>query len=262
MKIKQIIFTITFILFVVIDAIGQNTRLNTNNNIGWYNYFTTVKLTEKVGIHAEYQWRRNKVVTEWQQSLFRTGINYQLKPNVLARIGYAWVETWPYGAYSINSLGKDFTEHRIFEMLQLTNKEGCIDVSHRFMLEQRFVGKYSSNNVSSEDEYPLTNRFRYMLRLQAPLNGSSIKDNTPYFAIYDELFIGFGKNVNANIFDQNRIGVLLGYKFNNNLKIEGGYINQTLQFGRQINSQNVFQYNNGIILNLFYNFDLTKTPKE
>lgn len=84
MKIKQIVFTITFILFVVNDAIGQNTRLNTNNNIGWYNYFTTVKLTEKVGIHAEYQWRRNKVVTEWQQSLFRTGINYQLKPNVLA----------------------------------------------------------------------------------------------------------------------------------------------------------------------------------
>jgi hypothetical protein len=77
-------------------------------------------------------------------------------------------------------------------------------------------------------------------------------------AAYDEIFIGFGKNVNANIFDQNRIGVLFGYRFNKNIRIEAGYISQILQFGRLINGQNLFQNNSGIILNTNFNLDFTK----
>jgi hypothetical protein len=46
------------------------------------------------------------------------------------------------------------------------------------------------------------------------------------------------------------------------VRIEGGYLNQTLQFGRQINGQSVFQNNNGLIINANFNIDLTKRPKE
>jgi hypothetical protein len=100
-----------------------------------------------------------------------------------------------------------------------------------------------------------------MIRLQVPLHGREIMDKTAYFAVYDEVLVGFGENVNANIFDQNRIGILLGYRFNKALRIEGGYLNQTLQLGRQINGLNVFQNNNGLIINANFNFDLSK-PKE
>jgi hypothetical protein len=72
--------------------------------------------------------------------------------------------------------------------------------------------------------------------------------------MYNEVFIGFGKNVNANVFDQNRLGLLLGYQWNKKYKIEAGYLNQTLQFGRQINNQSVFQFNQGIIVNVYLNF--------
>jgi hypothetical protein len=89
------------------------------------------------------------------------------------------------------------------------------------------------------------------------LRGKEIKDKTPYFAIYDEIFIGFGRNVNENIFDQNRVGIVLGYRFSPTIRIETGYLNQTLQLGREVNNRNVFQYNNGIILNANFNFDLT-----
>jgi hypothetical protein len=97
-----------------------------------------------------------------------------------------------------------------------------------------------------------------MIRFQIPLKGSEIKDKTPYLALYDEIFIGFGENVNSNVFDQNRIGVLLGYRFDKNLRIEAGYLNQIIQFGRQINGKNIFQNNNGLIINAHYNFDFTK----
>lgn len=75
--------------------------------------------------------------------------------------------------------------------------------------------------------------------------------------MYDEIFVGFGENVQANIFDQNRIGILLGYRFKKNVRIEGGVVNQTLQFGRQINEKNVLQHDHGIIVNANFNIDLT-----
>ena len=255
---QYLICSIIFLSFSY-NAFSQNTRINHSNTIGWYNYFGTFRLNEKLGIHTEYQWRRNNLITDWQQSLLRVGVNYQLTPRILVRVGYAWIETFPYGEIQINGLGRDFTEHRFFQMAQLAHKEGRVDFSHRFMLEQRFVGRYSSANIQKEDEFPLLHRMRYMFRLQVPLKGNEVKDKTPYVALYDEVFIGFGKNVNANVFDQNRIGVLVGYRFNKNLRLEGGYLNQTLQFGRQINNQNVFQNNNGFIINANFNFDLSKT---
>lgn len=251
---KLKIFLSFFLLILSISLFGQNNRINTSNTIGWYNYFGTFKLNKKFSIHTEYQWRRTKLVSDWQQSLLRTGINYQLNAGVLFRVGYGWIETYPYGEIPINGLGRKFAEHRIFEMVQLSHNEGIVGLSHRFMLEQRFVGRYSSPSVTKEDEFPLMHRMRYMFRAQVPLKGKEIKDNTPYAAIYDEVFIGFGKNVNANVFDQNRIGVLLGYRFNKTVRLEAGYLNQILQLGRQINGNNVFQKNNGLIVNANFNF--------
>ena len=258
---KNYVLILVFLIGGIQSVIGQNNRITTNNSIGWYNFFGTFKISEKFGIHTEYQWRRNETITEWQQSLLRVGLNYNLNSRVQFRVGYGWIETYPYGEIPLNGMGRDFTEHRIFEMVQLNHKEGIVDLSHRFMLEQRFVGRYSSINETTEDEFPLLNRIRYMIRVQVPLKGNEIKDKTPYLAFYDEIFVGFGKNVNMNVFDQNRIGILLGYRFNKNIRIEGGYLNQTVQLGRQIDGQNVFQNNNGVILNTNLNFDLTKNNK-
>jgi len=259
-KIKQ--YTTCFLLLFFVlkhdNVFAQNNRENTYGKIGWYNVFATVKFTEKTAYNIEYQWRRDEFITKWQQGLFRFGLSYQLNPRVQFRLGYAWAETFPYGEIPINSFGKDFTEHRIFQMLQLSHKENILDISHRIMLEQRFVGKYLSKDLDTEQEFPLLNRMRYMLRFQAPLKGKTIQNKTPYLALYNEVFIGFGKNVNANIFDQNRIGALFGYRFNKNFRLEAGYLNQIVQFGRQINGKNIFQYNNGLILNAHFNIDFSK----
>lgn len=253
---KHFVFLVVILFSVTL--FGQNNRINTRGSIGWYNYFGTFKLSSNVSIHTEYQWRRNDLIKNWQQSLFRVGANYQVNPRILLRVGYAWIETFPYGELPINGFGRDFTEHRIFQMAQLSHKESSIDFSHRFMLEQRFVGRYSSEAVSNEDEFPLLHRLRYMFRLQFPLKGNEIKDKVPYLAMYDEIFVGFGRNVNANVFDQNRIGVILGYRINKHVRLEAGYLNQIIQFGRQINGKNIFQYNNGLIINTNINLDFSE----
>jgi len=242
-------------------SFAQNSRLNESNNIGWYNYFGTFKVSQKFGIHSEYQFRRTEILTERQQSLLRWGVNYQMHPQIQFRMGYAWIETFPYGEIPINGMGKDFTEHRLFQMITISDKVSIVELSHRIMLEQRWVGRYSNADLASEDEFPLLHRIRYMFRVQLPLSGKETKDKTPYLALYDELFIGFGTNVNENIFDQNRVGLLLGYRFSPFVRIEAGYLNQTLQLGREVNNRNVFQYNNGLIINANFNFDLTRKKK-
>lgn len=254
---KKIAFNIIVLFSFISSSINaQNTRLNNNNSIGWYNYFGTFKFSQMFGIHTEYQFRRTEVITEWQQSLLRVGVNYQLNSKIQFRLGYARIETFPYGEIPINGMGKDFTEHRLFQMATITDKVSIVDLSHRFMLEQRWVGLYSNANLTNEDKFLLLNRFRYMFRMQIPLKGKEIKDKTPYIAVYDEIFIGFGKNVNENIFDQNRVGILLGYRLSPAVRIEAGYLNQTLQLGREVNNRNVFQQNNGIIVNANFNIDL------
>lgn len=255
---KRKLLYATVLWFSITISFAQNTRLNDENSIGWYNYFGNFKLNNKWGVASEYQWRRNNFVTDPQQGLLRVGVNYQLQPNVQLRMGYAWIETAPYGEIPINGFGKDFSEHRAFQMLTINDNISRVEISHRFMLEQRWVGRYSSANLMKEDEFPLLNRLRYMCRVQAPLKGKTVVDKTPYLVLYDEIMIGFGKNVNENIFDQNRLGFLIGYRFNKNLRLESGYLNQTLQLGREMGNRNVFQRNNGIIFNAVFNLDFSK----
>lgn len=233
----------------------SQSRITDRNTIGWYSTNATFTISNHFGIHTEYQWRRDAYIENWQQGLLRLGVNYKYNNETLFRVGYAWAETYAYGDIPLNGMGKDFTEHRIYEMVQLSNSISKINLSHRFMLEQRWVGRYSSADLDSEDIYIYTNRLRYMFRLQVPLFPKG-----PYAAVYDEIFIGFGGNIGENIFDQNRFGALIGYQFNKTFRAEGGYLNQTVQLGREIDGKNVFQKNNGFILSGIFTFDLRK-PK-
>lgn len=252
------------IVFLVLSCIvlkAQSGRVNTYNTIGWYNYFGNYRLSDKLSLHAEYQWRRTPLITDWQQSLLRIGVNYHLKPSVLFRVGYAWAETFPYGDLPINVYGKAFSEHRLFQLLQLSQQEGRLDFTHRFMLEQRWIGRYSSATLDKEDDYLYANRMRYMFRTVYRLRKDPRKYPLPYVAAYDEILIGFGKNVAVNVFDQNRLGCLLGFKLNSNWTIEGGYFSQILQFSRLVGGQSVMQYNGGIILNASHAVDWRRNKK-
>lgn len=246
------------ILFSVSGTSAQNTRIADRNTIGWFNNFTTLKFSNKWSGHAEYQWRRENFITQWQQSLFRTGINYQVNKKLSLRLGYAWIETFPYGNIPLQAAGKRFPEHRIFQMATINDNLNRIEMSHRFMLEQRWIGRYTNSALAKPDDFIFLNRLRYMYRMQIAIGKKTITDKTAYAAMYDEIFVGFGKNVNENVFDQNRLAILLGYRFNKKWRIEAGFFNQVLQLGREVNNSNVFQYNNGIILNTFFNIDLTK----
>ena len=151
-----------------------------------------------------------------------------------------------------------FPEHRIFEQIVLNNPVGKVALSHRFTLEQRFVGKVFIQNGEKLTDYTFLNRIRYRLRTEVPLKKNVANKKSWTIIFQDEIFIGWGKNIGSNIFDQNRLAVLLGYKLNQDIKFEAGYLNQTLQQGKRINNKSVFQYNNGFIIALHLSAEVIK----
>jgi hypothetical protein len=231
-------------------SFSQEQRLADHNTIGWLVYTGTFKLKNKISLHTEYQWRRVNGLKNWQQGLLRTGVNFAVRKDISINAGYAFAETFPYGDYPSATA---FPEHRIFEQVVMKNLVGKIDISHRFTLEQRFVGKVLILNGSKNTDYTFLNRLRYRLRTEIPV--SKKKENNMWsIVLQDEIFIGWGKNIGANIFDQNRLAILVGYKINQTIKMEAGFLNQMLQQGKRINDKPVFQYNNGFMLATNFSF--------
>jgi hypothetical protein len=217
-------------LFVLLQVFGfsQTARKHYYNNTGWLMYFGNHKITNRIGLHAEAQWRRSEFVSAPKQLLLRVGLNIYTGDKSFFTAGYAYVETYPYGDLPSPIT---FPEHRIWEQFQVKNQLSRVEMISRFRLEQRYVYSPVFNkekNVYEVGKDIYTNRFRLLTRFSVPFNGKEISDKVFYLSVYDELFMNFGKNVGANIFDQNRAYVALGYKVPVLGRVELGYLYQTI----------------------------------
>jgi len=236
---KQISITIILVIIIAIsNAQTSPLHLQTKNNNAWFMYFGDHKLSNKFGVHLEAQLRRNDVVSNPQQLLLRTGLNYHINNQIMATIGYCFVETFPYGAFPVKV---KYPENRFWEHLQIKNQYGIFEWTSRFRLEQR-LSKAPVLNTSSSAYEPgdavYTNRFRLLNRVSIPFKGKTINDKSFYISTYDEFFISFGKKVAANLFDQNRAYVALGYKIPKIGRLEAGYMYQAILKGDGVKIEN------------------------
>ncbi len=239
------IVTALFLCLTLISS-AQNDRLKDENTIIWPQVFINIPLNKKWDLLTEYQWRRTQGLKDWQQSLLRTTIQYKLNPQVTIGGGYGWVKTFSYGDFPLAGNGA-FPEHRIHEQVQLKNAFGKLSISQRLRIEQRFVGSMSTSG--EVERWIFSNRFRYLLRLQRPLDSSG----KLFVAAADEVFINAGKNVGVNVLDQNRFMFLLGAKPSSRITLEAGYISQTLIQGRRVNNRTIVQANRGVLVALYLN---------
>ncbi len=202
---------------------------------------------------TEYQWRRADGFRNWQQSLLRFGLEYEINPKVSVMGGYAWIKTFPYGTQPILH---EFNEHRMFEQVNLKDKAGRLEVQHRYRIEQRFLEQYalnSSGNVVQVDPV-FRNRIRYRALVMLPLSRKTMGDQTLFLSINNELFVGFGKGIAKNPIDQNRFITALGWRFNAQTNIQVGYLNQFIFKSNAIDMER----NHGLWISMGYNLDFTK----
>lgn len=76
---------------------GYSQKLIANQTNAWVLYTGNHKITEKIGVHTEYQWRRADLFNDWQQSLLRVGVEYYHNPNITFTAGYASIISYQYG---------------------------------------------------------------------------------------------------------------------------------------------------------------------
>lgn len=210
---------IAFVLFNSISSHAQ-TRKHTENTNAWLMYFGNHKFSDRIGLHAEVQWRRSDLFSQNQQLLLRAGLDFYTKTQVRFTVGYAFVETHPYGEFAVQQA---FPEHRIWQQMLLNQSLNKIQLSHRYRLEQRMIGNALTGHFEN-GRYE--NRVRYMAKATVNITNGM---HPIFAALYDEVFINFGKGVAYNIFDQNRLYGALGYSISPGLKIELGYLYQMVQ---------------------------------
>lgn len=178
----------------------------------WYMYFGTNKVSEKLSIHTEAQFRFYETASNFNQLLLRTGLNYHISPEAMATFGYGFISTD--GTFEEFPEEENSTEHRIFEQFILKNAVGKFKFEHRYRLEQRFI--------SFLDENDTQHRARYRLQLTYPLNDKW------FLNAYDEVFL----NLQDEVFGQNRLYGALGYKVNAQLSLQAGYLKNHFPNGK------------------------------
>ena len=204
-----------------------------------------------MGLHAEVQWRRSDVFSKNQQLLLRTGLEYFVRPDVRLTIGYGFIETYPYGEFAVP---RAFPEHRIWQQLLVQQELGRIKLAHRYRLEQRMIGNATTGQFEN-GRYE--NRMRYMAKATVNITHG---EHPIYAALYDEVFVNFGKDVGYNIFDQNRLYGAVGYTISSNFKMELGYLYQLVQL-RSLDAtslNNRIENNHTIQIALFSNLAFTR----
>jgi len=220
---------------------------------GWIATFQNYKLSSKWGFYFDIQYRSTD---KWQQMhalLIRPGVNYYIKPNMTATVGYAII---PQQRISGGVTGY-LHEQRTWEQLILTHnvhlshKARTSGVQHRFRLEQRYIPKFHSDGESLvKDKNVYAGRFRYFTRAVIPFAGvhtitapsASTADGPQaagtttsrafaqgfFAAIQNEIFLNIGdpSPVNGKFFDQNRAYIAVGYRCSKQFDVEMGYLNQ------------------------------------
>ncbi len=170
----------------------------------WYMYFGTNKISDKLSVHTEGQFRYYDVPDNFNQMLLRTGLNYHIDKNAMATGGYAFIKTdgtfeEPEGAF-------DSREHRIFQQFILRNEVWKFLFEHRYRLEQRFLDFGTSTDTQ--------HRARYRIQLTIPITQRF------FLNFYDELFI----NLQDNLFGQNRLYGAVGVHLNRISSLQFGYL--------------------------------------
>ena len=195
-------------------------QVYTNTN-AWFQVSGDVAINQRWGILFDASNRRSGPMDETMANFVRAGLAYVVNENVRVAVGGNYSKSYPYGEipspYPV-------PEWRIWEQVQVSHSIGKVDLSHRYRLEQRSRGLRSDPDIDETDMWTRSGRFRYQVKGTLPLRGEEVEAGEPYLSVSNEFFISFGENVQYNIFDQDRLQFILGYRMNRNWRFETGFM--------------------------------------
>ena len=210
-----------YIILVLVLAHQITTAQVDPDRLGaWYMYFWNAKIKEtSLGFQGDVQFRNWNLMGDLEQLLLRGGVTYTPQnTKAMFTLGYAFILTGGYGTNDNSTT----SESRIYQEALLPHKIGQrVYLTHRFRFEQRFV-----------ESQAFRMRLRYNLFVNIALNKLFMEKGTFYLALYNELFMNTSKDIgNGNqveLFDRNRLYGAIGYHIFDRLKVQVGYMYQSI----------------------------------
>ena len=210
---------LSFIILLFFFA-PASAQIDEDQTGAWYMYFWNTGFSESNwGLQGDVQYRNWNLGGDLEQLLLRGGLTYSPKnANIKFTLGYGHITS---GAFGDNTATTN--EQRTYQEALLPQKLGSrFYLTHRFRYEQRWV-----------ENQDFRTRYRYNLFLNIPLNQADLSKNALYLALYNELFINgqreIGNGLRVAFFDRNRFYTALGYAVTNELRLQLGYMEQTME---------------------------------
>ena len=222
---------LSFYLCLFLTCHGFVSAQNTNpgktihNRQNWIIYGARYRLSKHWGIHTDVQFRMDKDVKYATSTLLRPGVIRYLTDDTHLVFGYL------YGTAYSQTFEQYFTEQRLWEQINTTQRAGDFNLHWRLRIEQRFVEKLSLNASRDvvSDGYRYGNRLRLGNRTTFDLGKNKEAKNMLYLTGFEELFLNVASpDINKNFFDQSFIMVAIGLAHEKHTRFEVGYLNHFL----------------------------------
>lgn len=235
-----------FILLIPITSLAQSAKNVTYQSLQWVRYVNQLTINSRWGIQTEIDNRVFIPSIKEHHLVMRSQVRYAIYPQVEAAAGITYALQFPQDPTSESELV--VPEIRVQHGITLKQELGRLKLSHRYLMEERFVKK------SLEEElikgYNLIFRFRYRLQAEVPL--LKRERNELSLVLHDEAMLNFDKNIKRNVFDQNRVYGGLLYNVSPQFSFELGYMKWYQQ-----RSSGIDYYNRNIIrLSIYHKIKL------
>jgi hypothetical protein len=199
-------------------------QIDEDQNGAWYVYQWTRNPGDNgIGLQGDIQHRNWSTSGDIEQLLARGGITWTPQGSTIKyTFGVAAVHSEAFGPSDAAS-----QEIRLYQEALMPQRLGArLLLTHRWRFEQR--------DVEGQD---MRTRLRYLIGLNYPFNRDNLGKGAVYLAFTNEVFVnlerGIGRGRSVDHFDRNRAYAGLGYSVTDSLRLQFGYLEQTLDASRK-----------------------------
>lgn len=213
------------ILFGTAGLKAQSPEIVKGNLSSWFLLLNRFQITRHFSITNELHERTGSFLSDQGQFLWRPSIDYSVNKNIEFSVGYSLIHVDPYAPFNQKMTT---TEDNIWEQVFMKWDIGKVHFANRFRLEERYVPHVVTDNDGRPfyDTYDHKNRFRYRFILNTDLVTFKNKQSL-FLMAWDEYWLNMrDKTVMPESFTRNWAYLGLGYKFNQSMNLQLGYMNQ------------------------------------
>jgi hypothetical protein len=196
-------------------AHGQLAREVRSQGQFWGSLNSTTRLTDRLGVIADFHVRRNDFLADPSFYFVRLGAHAWVRERLTLSLGYAHMwkapacdgcETWA-------------AENRIYQQVQYATAIGRTTAVQRLRNEQRWLQTVERDVRTGGRSF--SNRIRYLVSFTIPV---STRPEIPSLVLSDEVALQFGRDVVANTFDQNRLFTGIKQRLGREWSFDLGYM--------------------------------------